>query len=128
VTGRSAKRTGSRFQCPVCLGHFAGPVAYGNHFGAENAEGVYLATSDDVRGLVAQGRTIQETIEIARDVAKKLIEANAGASASGGRVFRLPGEYRCLMGRLAGFRYRDITRRLIGADCGDGLDSDDRHR
>jgi predicted RNase H-like HicB family nuclease len=41
-------------------------------------EGVYLATSDDVQGLVAQGRTIQETIEIARDVAKKLIEAHAG--------------------------------------------------
>ena len=41
-------------------------------------EGVYLATSDDVQGLVAQGRTIQETLEIARDVAKKLIEAQAG--------------------------------------------------
>lgn len=38
-------------------------------------EGVYLATSDDVQGLVAQGRTIEETIEIARDIAKKLIEA-----------------------------------------------------
>ncbi|MEO6696924.1 MAG: type II toxin-antitoxin system HicB family antitoxin [Gammaproteobacteria bacterium] len=38
-------------------------------------EGVYLATSDEVQGLVAQGRTIQETLEIARDVAKKLIEA-----------------------------------------------------
>jgi predicted RNase H-like HicB family nuclease len=43
-------------------------------------EGVYLATSDDVQGLVAQGRTIQETIEIARDVAKKLIEAQFDAS------------------------------------------------
>jgi predicted RNase H-like HicB family nuclease len=43
-------------------------------------EGPYLATSDDVQGLVAQGRTIQETIEIARDVAKKLIEAQAGAA------------------------------------------------
>ena len=41
-------------------------------------EGVYLATSDEVQGLVAQGRTIQETIEIARDVAKKLIEAQTG--------------------------------------------------
>ncbi len=41
-------------------------------------EGVYLATSNDVQGLIAQGRTIQETIEIARDVAKKLIEAQAG--------------------------------------------------
>jgi predicted RNase H-like HicB family nuclease len=41
-------------------------------------EGLYLATSDDVQGLIAQGRTIQETIEIARDVAKKLIEAQTG--------------------------------------------------
>lgn len=38
-------------------------------------EGVYLATSDDIQGLVAQGRTIWETLEIARDVARKLIEA-----------------------------------------------------
>ncbi len=40
-------------------------------------EGLYLATSDDVQGLIAQGRTIQETIEIAHDVAKKLIEAQS---------------------------------------------------
>lgn len=40
-------------------------------------EGVYLATSDEVPGLVAQGRTIAETLEIARDVAKKLLEAQA---------------------------------------------------
>ena len=46
-------------------------------------EGVYLATSDEVQGLVAQGRTIQETIEIARDIAKKLIEAQSGASMAG---------------------------------------------
>jgi predicted RNase H-like HicB family nuclease len=39
-------------------------------------EGVYLATSEDVQGLIAQGRTITETIEIARDVAKKLIEGD----------------------------------------------------
>jgi predicted RNase H-like HicB family nuclease len=38
-------------------------------------EGFYLATSDTIQGLVAQGRTISETIEIARDIAKKLIEA-----------------------------------------------------
>lgn len=38
-------------------------------------EGFYLATSDNIQGLVAQGRTISETIEIAKDVAKKLIEA-----------------------------------------------------
>jgi predicted RNase H-like HicB family nuclease len=38
-------------------------------------EGVFLAASDEVQGLIAQGRTLQETIEIARDVAKKLIES-----------------------------------------------------
>jgi len=38
-------------------------------------EGVYLATSESVQGLVAQGRTVAETLEIARDVARKLIEA-----------------------------------------------------
>ncbi|MDL1964050.1 MAG: DUF1902 domain-containing protein [Deltaproteobacteria bacterium] len=38
-------------------------------------EGVYLATSDDVQGLVAQGRTVSESIEIARDVARRLFEA-----------------------------------------------------
>ncbi|RYD16345.1 MAG: type II toxin-antitoxin system HicB family antitoxin [Lysobacteraceae bacterium] len=44
-------------------------------------EGVYLATSDEVPGLVAQGRTITETLEIARDVARKLIEARGGHDA-----------------------------------------------
>ncbi len=38
-------------------------------------EGIYLATSDSIQGLVAQGRTITETLEIAKDIAKKLIEA-----------------------------------------------------
>jgi predicted RNase H-like HicB family nuclease len=38
-------------------------------------EGLYLATSDTIQGLVVQGRTISETIEIARDLAKKLLEA-----------------------------------------------------
>lgn len=43
------------------------------------SEGFYLATSDTIQGLVAQGRTIAETIEIAKDVAKKLIEAQEGS-------------------------------------------------
>ncbi len=45
-------------------------------------EGVYLATSDDLQGLVAQGRTVAETLEIARDVARKLIEAQAQVDLS----------------------------------------------
>lgn len=43
-------------------------------------EGVYLATSEDIQGLVAQGRTATEALEIARDVARKLIEARAERS------------------------------------------------
>jgi len=41
----------------------------------ELPEGVYLATSDELQGLVAQGRTVAEALDIARDVARKLIEA-----------------------------------------------------
>jgi predicted RNase H-like HicB family nuclease len=37
-------------------------------------EGYYLATSEDIQGLVAQGRTLWETIEIARDVARRIME------------------------------------------------------
>ncbi len=37
-------------------------------------EGVYLATSEELQGLVAQGRTIAETLEIARDVARIILE------------------------------------------------------
>ena len=43
-------------------------------------EGVYLATSEDVQGLVAQGRTVTEALEIARDIVRKLIEAQTGRS------------------------------------------------
>ena len=46
-------------------------------------EGGFLATSEDIQGLVAQGRTMQETIEIARDVAKKLIESQSSAPSHG---------------------------------------------
>jgi predicted RNase H-like HicB family nuclease len=38
-------------------------------------EGVYLATSDDVQVLIVQGRTVAETVETARDVARRLFEA-----------------------------------------------------
>lgn len=38
-------------------------------------EGLYLATSEELPGLVAQGRTVAEALEIARDVTRKLLEA-----------------------------------------------------
>ena len=37
--------------------------------------GQYLATSDGLPGLVAQGRTVAEAAEIAQDVARKLVES-----------------------------------------------------
>ena len=37
--------------------------------------GNYLATSQELPGLVAQGRTVQETVEIAQDVARRLLES-----------------------------------------------------
>ena len=43
-------------------------------------EGFYLATCDEVQGLVAQGRTIAEVIEIARDVVRRLFEAQRSIS------------------------------------------------
>ena len=38
-------------------------------------EGGFLATSEELPGLVAQGRTVAETMEIAQDVARKLVES-----------------------------------------------------
>jgi len=42
-------------------------------------EGLYLATSDDIQGLVAQGRTATEALEIARDICRKLIESQTSS-------------------------------------------------
>ena len=41
----------------------------------ELPEGFFRATSDELPGLVAQGRTVSETLDLARDVARRLIEA-----------------------------------------------------
>ncbi len=38
-------------------------------------EGRYLGTSPDVPGLVAEGRSITETIEIAQGLARKIVES-----------------------------------------------------
>lgn len=35
----------------------------------------FLATSEELPGLLAQGRTLAETLEIAQDVARKLLES-----------------------------------------------------
>jgi antitoxin HicB len=38
-------------------------------------EGGYLATSPDVPGLVAEGRSITEAVEIAQGLARKILES-----------------------------------------------------
>jgi antitoxin HicB len=38
-------------------------------------EGGYVATSPDVPGLVAEGRSIVETVEIAQGLARKILES-----------------------------------------------------
>jgi predicted RNase H-like HicB family nuclease len=38
-------------------------------------DGQFLATSEELPGLVAQGRTVAETMDIARDVGRKLLES-----------------------------------------------------
>lgn len=42
----------------------------------ENGESYYLATSEDVKGLLAEGKSIKEVLEIAEDIAKIILEAN----------------------------------------------------
>ena len=39
------------------------------------AEGGYVATSPDVPGLVAEGRSITEAVEIAQGLARKIVES-----------------------------------------------------
>ena len=39
------------------------------------AEGGYVATSRDVPGLVAEGRSITETVEIAQGLTRKIVES-----------------------------------------------------
>jgi predicted RNase H-like HicB family nuclease len=58
----------------------------------ELPEGLYLATSEELPGLVAQGRTVAEALEIARDVARKLIEARR--ERDGMPVLRTTAEHR----------------------------------
>ncbi len=38
-------------------------------------EGGFVATSPDVQGLVAEGRTITEAVEIAQGLARKILES-----------------------------------------------------
>ncbi len=60
-------------------------------------EGFYLATSEDLQGFLAQGRTVNETLEIARDVTKKLIEAQDDQE-EGGTLIKSSFDYPLIVG------------------------------
>ena len=61
--------------CRSCYDQFASN--WRSRFGSRNlSEGVFLVTSEELPGLIAQGRTVAEALDIARDVARKLIEAS----------------------------------------------------
>ena len=51
-------------------------------------EGVYLATSPDVPGLVAQARNIAEAVQISQDLARKIVESCLEHGDPLPRVFR----------------------------------------
>jgi len=83
-------------------------------------EGVYLANSEDVPGLVTQGRTAIESLEIAREVARKLIEARAERSgdlklSAIGGSFDYPLSCVYSMGRLARFDLPGICQTAEGS-------------
>ena len=55
-------------------------------------EGIYLATSEDVPGLVAQDNTIADTIEIAKDVAKEIFLSYLEHGDDLPAAFRVPAK------------------------------------
>jgi predicted RNase H-like HicB family nuclease len=51
-------------------------------------EGYYVATSPDVQGLVAQGKTFEEVVDIAQDIARILLRTKGvGSRKQGERIF-----------------------------------------
>ena len=79
-------------------------------------ERVYLATSGDVPVLVAQGRTVSETLEIARDVACKLLEAREERQ---GTLQLPPVEESFDYLSLGGLTWGDCRASAIGTSRGD---------
>lgn len=58
----------------------------------EDEQEYFVATNDNLQGLVAEGKTIQEAMEIAEDVAKKLLELDR--ETNNDLIFRdLPSEF-----------------------------------
>src|SRR4029077_14679785 len=79
-----------------------------------------LGTSPDVPDLVAEGRTVAETVEIAQGLARKIMESclehgdplhrfsvpNNAQTKHKQRISRACSNF--IMGRLSGFSYREV--------------------
>src|SRR5271167_4290576 len=70
---------------------------------ASSKGGRYLGTSPDVPGLVAEGRSVAETIEIAQGLARKIVESCREHGDPLPALFSRGGENK---GRMPGLRPR----------------------
>lgn len=59
----------------------------------EGEKEYYVATSDEVQGLVAEGETIEETVEIAEDLVRMLLEIDSEKSHSNYHPKHLPNQF-----------------------------------
>ncbi|MGK7941047.1 MAG: DUF1902 domain-containing protein [Crocosphaera sp.] len=59
----------------------------------EKEQEYFVATSDQIQGLVAEGNTIEEVIEIASDLAKILIEMDQKKQSKDNQITAIPDSF-----------------------------------
>jgi predicted RNase H-like HicB family nuclease len=59
----------------------------------EKGQEYFVATSDQIQGLVAEGNTIEEVIEIASDLAKILIEIDQEKQEKHNQITAIPDSF-----------------------------------
>ncbi|MDJ0597587.1 MAG: DUF1902 domain-containing protein [Crocosphaera sp.] len=59
----------------------------------EKGQEYFVATSDQIQGLVAEGNTIEEVIEIASDLAKILIEMDQEKQQNHNQLTAIPDSF-----------------------------------
>jgi predicted RNase H-like HicB family nuclease len=59
----------------------------------EQGQDYFVATSEDIQGLVAEGSTIAEVLEIAADIARLLLEIERETKEESFRRLSIPNEF-----------------------------------
>ncbi len=59
----------------------------------EKGQECFVATSDQIQGLVAEGNTIEEVIQIASDLAKILIEMDQEKQSKDNQITAIPDSF-----------------------------------